>query len=157
MTKPIIRSHEDLLIEKERLKASLKQRKTDLKESFSAIKDELNPIAKAARTTRDIFTADNDFPLIGLGVEKLTDLIIRKGILRKAGWLPRLVAPFLVKKISTYLIAVQASGQIAEKMHAFAGILRGSHSGGAGTVANNKLPAKAADPKKNVGNKVPIN
>ncbi|HEX7753916.1 MAG TPA: hypothetical protein VF421_01115 [Niabella sp.] len=142
MTKPIIRSHEELLIEKERLKSSLKQRKADLKASFGAIKDELSPITKVAQTTKDIFTADSNFPLIGFGVEKLTDLIVRKGILRKAGWLPRLIAPFLVKKISTYLIAVQGSDQITQKMHAFASRLRGNHVDEKEMVPGHELPAK---------------
>ncbi|AHF17444.1 hypothetical protein [Niabella soli] len=124
MTKPIIRSLADLEAEKERLKASLKQRKENLGHSFAAIKDELSPIVKVAKTTRSIFTADSEFPLLGLGVEQLTNLIVKKGILRKAGWLPRLVAPVLIKKLSTYLIALKASDNITASMHHFADKLR---------------------------------
>ncbi|MBO9618410.1 MAG: hypothetical protein J7539_05180 [Niabella sp.] len=160
MTKPTIRSLADLEAEKERLKASLKQNKENLANSFAAIKDELNPIVKVAKTTRSILTSDQEFPLLGLGVEQLTNLVVKKGILRKAGWLPRLIAPVLVKKISTYLIALKASDNIVESMHHFADKLRDLNFG-SGNVPYPKNKGSEKESvktvKKNVGNKAPIN
>ncbi|WP_157558130.1 hypothetical protein [Niabella aurantiaca] len=124
MTKPVITTHKELMQEKARLKARLKQRKTDLRQSVEAIKDTLNPISHIAKTTKDIWNADASNPLIALGVTKLTDVVIRKGILRKAGWLSRLIAPVLVQKVATYLISEKAGDQIGRLLHRAAHKLR---------------------------------
>lgn len=124
MTKPIINSHEDLMAEKARLKNSLKQHKQNMKASFAGIKEELSPITQVAKTTKDIFNADSHNPLLAMGIGKITDLVIRKGILRRAGWLPRLIAPVVVQKISTYLVAQKGGGKIAEILHHTAEFLR---------------------------------
>lgn len=124
MTKPLITTHEQLMQEKARLKARLRQRKTAMRQSVNEIKQELNPLSQIAKTTKDIWNADASNPLIAMGVTKLTDLVIRKGILRKAGWLSRLVAPILVQKVATYLISEKAGDQIARLLHRTAFKLR---------------------------------
>ncbi|MBO9594193.1 MAG: hypothetical protein J7599_14900 [Niabella sp.] len=124
MTKPIITTHEELMQEKARLKGRLRQRKTAMRQSVNEIKQELNPISQIAKTTKDIWNADASNPLIAMGVTKLTDLVIRKGILRRAGWLSRLVAPILVQKVATYLISEKAGDQIARLLHRTASRVR---------------------------------
>lgn len=159
MTKPTIRSLADLQLEKERLKASLKRSKSDLKDSFDAVKEEFNPLGKVIKTTRNIFTSDSEFPLLGLGVEQLTNLVIKKGLLRNAGWLPRLVAPFLIKKISTYLIALKGSENITGSLHHLADKLRDHNSrenNAAYPKNKNRKKEPAAPAKKNIGNKPSI-
>lgn len=124
MTKPVITTHAELMQEKARLKARLKQRKTQLRQSVETIKETLNPISHIARTTKEIWNAEASNPLIAMGVTKLTDVLIRKGILRKAGWLSRLIAPVLVQKIATYLISEKAGDQIGRLLHGAARKLR---------------------------------
>jgi|GEM_PF-569061 len=124
MTKPVITTHEDLMKEKARLKAQLKLHKTQLRQSVNAIKEELNPISQIAKTTKGIWNADTANPLIAMGVTKLTDLVLRKGLLRRAGWLPRLIAPVLVQKVATYLISEKAGDQIGRLLHQAAFRLR---------------------------------
>lgn len=132
MTKPVITTHEDLMKEKARLKAQLKQHKTQLRQSVEAIKEELNPISQIAKTTRGIWNADSSNPLIAMGVTKLTDLVLRRGLLRKAGWLSRLVAPVLVQKVATYLISEKAGDHIGRLLHLAASRLREEQSPHAG-------------------------
>ncbi|SDD41810.1 hypothetical protein [Niabella drilacis] len=124
MTKPVITTHQELMQEKARLKARLRQHKTQLRYSVEEIKDTLNPISQIAKTTKKIWNADSSNPLIAMGVTKLTDLVIRKGILRKAGWLSRLVAPVLVQKIATYLVSEKAADRIGQLLHKTASRMR---------------------------------
>ncbi|MBZ4192205.1 hypothetical protein [Niabella beijingensis] len=124
MTKPVITTREELMKEKARLKSRLRQRKTQLRYSINEIKEEFNPISHIVKTTKDVWNADASNPLIAMGVTKITDLVVRKGLLRRAGWLSRLIAPLLVQKIATYLISEKAGDQIARLLHATASRLR---------------------------------
>ncbi|MGJ7031441.1 hypothetical protein [Niabella hirudinis] len=140
MTKPIITTHEELMQEKARLKARLKQHKTELRQSVEEIKEAFNPISQVAKTTRKIWNADRSNPLVSMGVTRLTDLVIRKGILRRAGWLSRLVAPVLIQKVATYIISEKAADRVGQLLHQAASCLRKAEAGGQNT--GNKKMAK---------------
>lgn len=151
--KPQINSYEDLLDEKKRLKNNIRMRKAGIGSSFSNIKDELNPLKAVSGTAKRIFNADHNSPLIGLGVAKASDFLLNKFLLRRAGWLTRLVLPFVVKKVSTYLIANKASDKIAGALHESAAFVRETDAelniipdqtkvAIAGTTAGNKMANK---------------
>lgn len=124
MTKPDINNYDDLMAEKDRLKSLLKSRKANLKASFEGIKEELNPVKQLAATAKHIWRADKENPLIAMGVSKIADLILRKGILKNAGFLPRLIAPVLFEKITTYLVGSPAKEKMAQVLRAAGGGLR---------------------------------
>ncbi len=94
MAKPQIDNYEDLMEEKERLKARLRSRKTRIKQSFEEIKDEINPFTNIRKTAQEAFSTSTTNPLVKFGIKRASELLIGKVLLKKAGWLPRLVVPF---------------------------------------------------------------
>lgn len=152
MTKPMITSYEELMEEKARLKAKLSQHKSDMRSSFNGIKEEFNPISQFAQTTKDVWTADTSNPLIAMGIGKITDLVLKKGILRNAGFLPKLLVPLVVEKISTYLISEKAADQYANILRGAAHVLRKVEPVLEGKKGKKKKKSKYLPlPEKNVG------
>jgi len=124
MAKPQIDNYEDLMEEKERLKARLRSRKTRIKQSFEEIKDEINPFTNIRKTAQEAFSTSTTNPLVKFGIKRASELLIGKVLLKKAGWLPRLVVPFLVREVATRLIGSKADKKIATALKSAASKIR---------------------------------
>src|SRR5688572_17537492 len=111
MTKKI-QTYDDLLEEKKRLEALLAVQKDEIDASWHGVKSSLNPINNAASFLGKITRSDKSNPLLTVGIGYMGDLVLRKVF--KAGWLVRLVVPFVVKNYSSHLFAGKG-GSIAEK------------------------------------------
>jgi hypothetical protein len=98
----IIKTYEDLLAEKEELTAQLSIQKAFIKQDVKAIKEELKPASDIIGLFRKMGTKDKSNPAVVFGVDVATDLFIKNTLLRKGGWLTRLIVPFLVKNLSTH-------------------------------------------------------
>lgn len=93
----------DLRAERIRLKNRLEVLRVQMSQEFSAIKTELQPARQAVGLLGDIFTTPQK-GLLPLGVRFGVDTIVRRGLLARAGWLPRLIVPFLVRNVATNFI-----------------------------------------------------
>ncbi|MFT3901632.1 MAG: hypothetical protein QM727_00505 [Niabella sp.] len=120
----VIKNYNDLVAEKERLKKNIRLRKAHIGEGVDSVKQAFNPIAQVAGTTKAIFNSERQNPLISFGVSRLTDFLFGKLLLKRTGFLGRLVIPVVVRRISTYLIASNFSDKAADTLHAFAQKLR---------------------------------
>lgn len=134
-TKPIINNREDLLEEKARLKAKIKMHKADIGNSFSDMKDEMNPLKifsnkkrnnlqVGKRTISNLMQAAGSSPLVSLGVANATNFLLRKSLLRNAGIIPRLLVPLVVKKASEFIVAPTINRKIVSVMHDAADTIR---------------------------------
>lgn len=124
MAKPQIDNYEDLMEEKERLKARLKSRKARIRQSFDEIKEEVNPFSNIRKTAQEAFSTSTTNPLVKFGIKRASELLIGKVLLKKAGWLPRLVVPFLVREVATRLIGSKADKKIATALRTAADKIR---------------------------------
>ncbi len=124
MAKPQINNFEDLMEEKERLKKRLKARKASIKESFEDIKEEINPFSNMRKTAQGAFSASTTNPLVKFGIKRASEFLIGKVLLKKAGWLPKLIVPFLVREVATRLIGSRADKKIATTLRNTASKLR---------------------------------
>ncbi len=80
---------------------------------MTAIKEELNPARQAVGVLNDVLTSPKK-GLLTLGIGLGVDVVLRRTILARAGWLPKLVVPFLVRNAATNM--VQKNGKtIVEK------------------------------------------
>ena len=98
-----INNIDELRAERARLKNQLELSKVHMKQEIKAIKTELNPVNHAVGLVTDLFTSPKKGLLyagVGIGVNTL----LRRGLLARAGWLPRLVIPFLAQNLATNLI-----------------------------------------------------
>ncbi len=104
MTKSI-GSYKELLQEKERLELLLSDQKKLLRQDIDEIKQELAPVKNAISTASKFFTRDSSNILLTTASDTLIDMLIKRIVLSKAGWLTRLLVPFLVKNFSSHILA----------------------------------------------------
>jgi len=105
MNKPDITSYDDLLAEKQRLKAVFNDQKQAIKENVNAIKDSLNPIKAVAKEIGKLTSPDKSLGLLNAGLGFGLDLVLRKFLLKKSGWMVRLTAPFIIKNVVSHFAA----------------------------------------------------
>lgn len=96
-----INSYKELLEEKARLKSLLVQQELQIKEDWQSIKEELKPAMLIGSTLRKVFTRGAGVTAAQFGINMLTDGLVKKVILRKAGWLIKLVVPLLIKNYTS--------------------------------------------------------
>lgn len=134
--KEIIDNRDDLLIKKQQLKDSILARKANIRESFSDMKDELNPLSlfrskkngNVAGTTENKFSnllsAAGSTPLVSMGVSTAANFLLKNVLLKRAGFLPRLILPFVIKKASDFIVAPKLNNKIVSAMHNTAETIR---------------------------------
>ncbi len=128
--KEIIDSRTDLLAEKKRLKSSIKMRKADIRDSFTGIRDELNPLSLFSRNisgnslSKGILSMAGNSPLVSLGVSTAANFLLKKFLLRRAGFLPRIILPVVIKKVSDLIIAPKLNDKIVTGIRTVADKIR---------------------------------
>ena len=105
MTKTDIKSYADLLAEKQRLKAVFMDQKQLMKDNVTVIKDSLNPIKAVAKEIGKLTSPDKSLGLLNAGLGFGLDLVLRKFLLKKSGWMVRLTAPFIIKNVVSHFAA----------------------------------------------------
>ncbi len=129
MTKRI-QTYDDLLEEKKRLEALLAVQKDEIDANWQGVKSSLNPINNAASFLGKITRSDKSNPLLTVGIGYMGDLVLRKVF--KAGWLVRLVVPFVVKNYTSHMFAGKggiSKGTIGSKIKNLFRKKKSSHNG----------------------------
>ena len=98
-----IRTYRDLLDEKERLQALLKIQREQIAQDFHEIGERLGPVKTAVSFAGKLFTRDEDNVLVNLGAGALIEIIFKKLLLSRAGWLTRLIVPYFLKNFTSHL------------------------------------------------------
>lgn len=102
MNKP--RTYNELLAEKARLKLLLAEQKEVIHQDFNEIKTELEPVRRIFTHAKKLFSKDAGGGLLTLGADKLIDLLVRRLLLAKSGWLAKLVVPLLAKNYTSHIV-----------------------------------------------------
>jgi phage gp29-like protein len=100
-----IRTYSNLVEEKQRLELKLKLQKQLLMEDIDDLKEQLAPVQSALSTMGKLLARDGNNFLLNAGTGELVDWVIRKGFLSRAGWLSRIIIPFMIKNYSSHFIA----------------------------------------------------
>jgi hypothetical protein len=124
MSKPTIRTYEDLLLEEQRLTQVIKGHEVLLKQDLHSLKEHVRPAVKVAGFLNKMATRDHSGPLADFGLDFSIDLLVRKLILGRAGWLTKIVVPFVVKNYSSHIITEEHRAKLTEKIQHFIGKLR---------------------------------
>ena len=106
-----INSYKELLEEKARLKALLVTQELQIKEDWQSLKEELKPAMLIGSTLRKVFTRGAGLTAAQLGINMVTDGFVKKVVLRKAGWLIRLIIPLLIKNYASH---IQTDGLVSK-------------------------------------------
>jgi hypothetical protein len=99
-----MRTYKELQEEKLRLEAVLATKRMMIQADIKELHDEVAPISHALATASHLFSRDKHNPLLNAGVNFVSDVILKKAILKRAGWITKMVVPFLVKNYSSHLI-----------------------------------------------------
>jgi hypothetical protein len=105
-----IKTYDDLLAEKEELTAHLATQKAFIKQDILMLKEELKPATNVVSLLGKMVRKDKTNPAIALGVDIVGDLLIKNTLLRRGGWLTRLVIPFIAKNLSSHLLNGRHNG-----------------------------------------------
>ncbi len=100
-----IDTYKDLQTEKQRLKLLLEERKIIIKEDTAAIRETLKPAAEALTAIGKLTSRDRTNPLINIGLDFGIDLVVKKLLLGRAGWISKLIVPFVLKNLGSNVLA----------------------------------------------------
>lgn len=116
-----IKTYEDLLQEEERLKSRLVIYKGLMKEDIAGIKHGLNPFKRIAAHVRGLFKRGDNGPLLNFGLNFSIDVLIRKLLLARAGWLTKIVVPYIIKNYASHLVSEEQRKTISKTFGKFVG------------------------------------
>jgi hypothetical protein len=90
----------ELKLERQRLKMRKAFLETEIKNDFNEIKEKLKPVQLLANGAGK-FLSSKDNSVVGNSVGYLTDMLVKKVILKNSGFLARLVIPYLAKNVAS--------------------------------------------------------
>jgi hypothetical protein len=111
-----IRTYNDLLQEEQRLQQVLKGQENLIRQDLVGLKENLEPVKKVYDKVHKLFTRDNRVPIFNIGLEMGIDILLRRYILAKAGWLARTFIPYLVKNYSSHILGEEKRKAIIKKL-----------------------------------------
>ncbi|MGV3656826.1 MAG: hypothetical protein ACO1NX_02695 [Chitinophagaceae bacterium] len=114
-----IKTNEDLELEKARLTALLKNHEEAIRYDMAGVREGLKPVNTAVKFINKMATRDNTTPVMNFGLEMGIDLLVRRFILRRAGWVTKIVVPYLVKNYSSHIIGEEKREALLAKIRGF--------------------------------------
>ena len=111
-----IRTYDDLLQEEQRLQLQLKSQEVLIRQDLLTFKENVEPVKKVFNTVQKVFTRDNRVPFFNIGLEMGIDLLLRRFILARAGWITKILIPYLVKNYSSHIIGEEKRKALIKKV-----------------------------------------
>lgn len=99
-----ISNYNDLVAERMRIQQELALQKAQINEEIREIKDKLKPVTGILSFFNTSKKQSFKSTAMQVGANIGIDVLLRNTLLGKAGWLARLVLPFVAKKISSKVI-----------------------------------------------------
>ncbi len=99
-----INNYEDLVLERKRLEAELVHYKSVINSEVNSIKQKFEPISDVVSFFSSSPTKSPNNKLLQVGTNIGIELLVRQKLLSKAGWLTKLVLPYILKKVSSKAI-----------------------------------------------------
>ena len=111
-----IRTYNDLLQEEHRLTEQLKVQENIIRQDLAGFRENIEPLKKVFGTVQKVFTRDNRVPIFNVGLELGIDMLLRRFILARAGWLAKTIIPYLVKNYSSHIIGEEKRKLLIKKI-----------------------------------------
>jgi hypothetical protein len=99
-----ISNYEDLILERKRLESDLAHYKAIITGELDEIKHKVEPITDVVSFFSPSKNPPGNSRLLQAGANLGIELLVRQKFLSKAGWLTKLVLPFILKKVSSRAI-----------------------------------------------------
>jgi len=104
MTRPI-RTYEDLLLHKQQTEVLLQAQKELVIYDLKKLQAEVRGATSTLSFIGKLVTRSKKNMLVNFGLGKVMDILLRKVILSRAGWLTKLTVPFFIKNLSSHFLA----------------------------------------------------
>ena len=115
MSRPI-RKYEDLLEEEQRLLQQIKLHEKLIREDIAGIKEDMKPVSDVLGVFNKMATRDHTGPIINFSLDFGIDLIVRRILLARAGWITKIVIPFIIKNYSSHIINEEKRSRLTKKI-----------------------------------------
>jgi hypothetical protein len=99
-----MKTYKELMDEKARLEEVLVLKRAQIKGDVHEFKEQFAPVSHAFVTIVHFFSRDKNNPIVNAGVNFASDVVLKRFVLARAGWLTQMVVPYLVKNYSSHLI-----------------------------------------------------
>jgi hypothetical protein len=99
-----INNYDDLILERKRLESDLAHYKSIITGELDEIKHRIEPITDVVSFFSPSKNPPANNQLLQAGANLGIELLVRQKLLSKAGWLTKLVLPFILKKVSSRAI-----------------------------------------------------
>jgi len=120
-------TYKDLLAEKAKLESALAFKKALIRQDVEGLKDQFIPVSHAFTTIVQFFAPDKKNPLVSAGVNFAGDVLLKKFILARTGWLTKLIVPYFVKNYSTHVINKNLNKNGTNFLHKLGDRLKGEN------------------------------
>jgi hypothetical protein len=97
-------TYKELMEEKARLEEVLIVKRAQIKDDVKEFKHQFMPVSHAFVTIVQFFSRDKHNPIVNAGVNFAGDVVLKRFVLGRAGWLTKIIVPYLVKNYSSHLI-----------------------------------------------------
>ncbi len=99
-----ITTNQDLLKEKQKLTLLLDVQRELIATNFQELKVELQPLSTVFSFIKKLTTRGHGNELLQTGVSIAADVVLKKFILARGGWITKLILPFIVKNLSSHYL-----------------------------------------------------
>ena len=100
-----ISSYDELLAEQARLRARVAAQRELIRQDINAIGQSLEPVNSIVSSVGKLVTKDKTNWFLTSAADLFIDLVFKKTVLSRAGWIARWVIPFFMKNFSSHMIA----------------------------------------------------
>jgi hypothetical protein len=101
------KTYKELIEEKQNLEVLLKAQKELIRADVMELKAEIKPVADFLGSVKKFVSRDKAEILLNLGSDIAVNTLVKKVLLGKAGWLARLIIPYVMKNFTSNFLVEQ--------------------------------------------------
>lgn len=99
-----MRAYDQLLLEEQQLEEDLKFHRKRINDKWLHLKASVQPAVIGMKLAENTLTRAETNPVLNTGVNWTIDFLVKKWILKKSGWMTKMVIPFVLKNITSHVI-----------------------------------------------------
>ena len=100
-----MRAYDQLLREEQQLEEHLRFHRKRIIDKRQHLKASVHPAVIGMKLAENVLArAETNNPVLNTGVNWAIDLLVKKWILKKSGWITKMLVPFVIKNITSNVI-----------------------------------------------------
>jgi hypothetical protein len=112
-----IQTYDDLLEEKKRLEELLIVQKQEISANWVEVKESLKPVNNIFAFFGKLTHRDKSNPIVNMSIDIAGDLLLKRILLARAGWLTRLAVPYILKNYSSNVFSHKGKSFVHKIKH----------------------------------------